>query len=119
MASPDVSDVLRTGPIELRPTEFTAMVAGQVLSLSHRELQLLEALMRKHGRIVARAQLFEAVWGRDLPPGDRSVDVYVHRLRGKLERALPGWVFIHTHFGFGYRLSPEQSRDVNARVTDP
>ena len=40
-------------------------------------------------------------------PGDRSVDVYVRRLRVKLEQTLPGWRFIHTHFGLGYRLAPE------------
>jgi DNA-binding response OmpR family regulator len=42
-------------------------------------------------------------------PGERSVDVYVRKLRVKLEAALPGWRFIHTHFGFGYRLSAERS----------
>ena len=40
---------------------------------------------------------------------DRSVDVYVHKLRAKLARALPGWRFIHTHFGFGYRFDHEHS----------
>ena len=38
--------------------------------------------------------------------GDRSVDVYVHKLRDKLDAALPGWRYIHTHLGFGYRLPP-------------
>ena len=40
-------------------------------------------------------------------PRDRSVDVYVRKLRVKLDAALPGWTFIHTHFGFGYRLAAE------------
>jgi DNA-binding response OmpR family regulator len=40
---------------------------------------------------------------------DRSVDVYVHKLRSKLAHALPEWRFIHTHFGFGYRFEPEPS----------
>jgi DNA-binding response OmpR family regulator len=40
---------------------------------------------------------------------DRSVDVYVHKLRTKLADALPEWGFIHTHFGFGYRFQPEPS----------
>jgi DNA-binding response OmpR family regulator len=41
----------------------------------------------------------------DSPAGDRSVDVYARKLRVKLESAMPGWCFFHTHFGFGYRLS--------------
>ena len=40
---------------------------------------------------------------------DRSVDVYVHKLRSKLAGAIPGCRFIHTHFGFGYRFEPEPS----------
>jgi DNA-binding response OmpR family regulator len=50
-------------------------------------------------------------------PGDRSVDVYIRKLRVKLEQALPDWSFIHTHFGFGYRLSAERARDANKRFT--
>ncbi len=50
------------------------------------------------------------VWGGPLRAGDRSIDVYVHKLRVKLETALPDWRFIHTHVGFGYRLDPEPSQ---------
>jgi hypothetical protein len=39
--------------------------------------------------------------------GDRSVDVFVRKLRSKLERLSPGWSYIHTHFGVGYRFEPE------------
>ena len=49
--------------------------------------------------------------------GDRSVDVYVRKLRVKLEQALPGWRFIHTHFGFGYRLAAEPGQHVNQQFT--
>ena len=51
------------------------------------------------------------MWGGALRGGDRSIDVYVHKLRVKLEEALPDWRFIHTHVGFGYRFSPEPSHD--------
>jgi DNA-binding response OmpR family regulator len=77
--------------------------------LSVREHALLVALARSAGRIVSREQLFAAVWGGSLRRGDRSVDVYVHKLRTKLATALPEWGFIHTHFGFGYRFQPEPS----------
>jgi DNA-binding response OmpR family regulator len=57
---------------------------------------------------MAREELFKLVWGREMRAGDRSVDVYVRKLRVKLQHALPGWRFIHTHFGFGYRLTAER-----------
>src|SRR5918998_4714675 len=56
------------------------------------------------GRVVSREELYRQAWGATLRDGDRSCDVYVHKLRAKLERALPGQHFIHTHVGFGYRL---------------
>ena len=77
--------------------------------LSIRELHLLVELGRRADRIVSREELFRLAWGRKMRSGDRSVDVYVRRLRVKLEVALPGWRFIHTHFGFGYRLAPERT----------
>jgi DNA-binding response OmpR family regulator len=55
---------------------------------------------------VSRPDLYALVWGGKLRDGDRSVDVYVHKLRVKLETALPGSRLIHTHVGFGYRLDP-------------
>lgn len=75
--------------------------------LSSRETHLLIALAQRAGRIVDRDELSRLAWGRTLRKGDRSVDVYVRRLRVKLEEAAPGWRFIHTHVGLGYRLAPE------------
>jgi DNA-binding response OmpR family regulator len=102
-------DVLRAGDLEVRPSDHLALAGGRALSLSMRELELLAALVRRQDRIVPRDELYSTVWGAPLRPDDRSVDVYVHKLRSKLARALPEWRFIHTHFGFGYRLSPELS----------
>jgi DNA-binding response OmpR family regulator len=85
--------------------------------LSIRELRLITELARRADRIMARDELFSLVWGKDMRPGDRSVDVYIRKLRVKLEQALPDWSFIHTHFGFGYRLSAERARDANKRFT--
>ncbi len=78
--------------------------------LSVKELNLLTELAKRADRVVGREELFQLAWEREMRPGDRSVDVYVRRLRVKLERAMPGWSFIHTHFGFGYRLAPERSQ---------
>jgi DNA-binding response OmpR family regulator len=85
--------------------------------LSIRELRMLTELARRADRIMEREELFGLVWGREMRPGDRSVDVYVRKLRVKLERALPDWRFIHTHFGFGYRLSAEYKQGGNDAFT--
>ncbi len=110
-------EVLEVGPLQILPDEHLARAGGRALRLSIRELRLLTELARRADRIMAREELFRLVWGRDMRPGDRSVDVYVRKLRVKLENALPGWSFIHTHFGFGYRLAAEQISDVNKSFT--
>jgi DNA-binding response OmpR family regulator len=111
------TEVLRAGPLEIRPDEHLARAGGRALMLSIRELRLLTELARRADRIMAREELFRLVWGREMRVGDRSVDVYVRKLRVKLESALPGWSFIHTHFGFGYRLTAEHKQPTNERFT--
>ena len=69
-----------------------------------RELDLLTALAERHDRIVSREELYAVVWEEQYRKSDRSVDVYIARLRRKLDEAIPGCAYIHTHFGFGYRL---------------
>jgi DNA-binding response OmpR family regulator len=90
---------------------------GRTLRLSIRELRLLTELARRVDRVISREELFRLVWGREMRAGDRSVDVYVRKLRVKLEEAVPAWRFIHTHFGFGYRLSAERSPAENGPFT--
>ena len=97
----------RAGDLEIRPLDHLVLARGRVLELSRRELEMLVALAERTGRIITREQLYECVWGGTLRHDDRSVDVYVHKLRAKLTAALPEWRFIHTHFGFGYRFAPE------------
>jgi DNA-binding response OmpR family regulator len=95
--------------LEIRPADYLALARGRALQLSLRELELLTEMARLQGRVVLREELYERVWHGTLRPDDRSVDVYVHKLRGKLAQALPDWRYIHTHFGLGYRFSPEPS----------
>jgi DNA-binding response OmpR family regulator len=85
--------------------------------LSIRELRLLTELARRADRITSREELFRLVWGREMRRGDRSVDVYIRKLRVKLDDALPEWRFIHTHFGFGYRLAAERQSAANDQFT--
>ena len=71
---------------------------------------MLHALALCHGHVVARERLYEHVWGRPMPHGrDRSVDTHVNHSRRRLREAAPGWDYIHTHFGHGYRLEPERA----------
>jgi DNA-binding response OmpR family regulator len=109
--------VLRAGELEIRPDEFVALAGGRPLELTVRELQLLTALVERRNRIVSRPELYSAVWGEPYRKSDRSVDVYVGKLRHKLAEAVPGRSFIHTHFGFGYRFT-SLSQDSDTPVTD-
>jgi DNA-binding response OmpR family regulator len=106
-------DILYAGELEIRPEEGLVLATGRALTLSVREFALLVALVRRLGAIITREDLYETVWGGELRAGDRSVDVYVSKLRTKLESALPDRRFIHTHPGFGYRFQPQPSRNVH------
>ena len=102
-------DIIKVGNLRIRPSEGLALADGRPLRLSVREFGLLVELARQQGRVVSRENLYRAVWGSALRAGDRTIDVYVRRLRVKLAAHRPDWVFIHTHVGFGYRLQPESA----------
>jgi DNA-binding response OmpR family regulator len=91
--------------LEVRRDEGLVVFAGREVPMSSREIGVLAVLVARSGRTVSRRELYEEVWGAPLRDGDRSVDVYVHKVRVKLEEALPDVRLIHTHVGFGYRLS--------------
>jgi DNA-binding response OmpR family regulator len=111
------AETLRIGELEIRLADGLVLAAGTPLTLSVREFELLVAMARGVGTILTREQLFGTVWGSELRPGDRSVDVYVSKLRAKLERAMPDRRFIHTHPGFGYRFQPQTTRDATTSAT--
>jgi len=104
---------LCVGHLEIRPDEFAAFCDGRRLDLTGRELALLTELVRRSGRVASREELYSAVWNRPYRPDNRSVDVYVRKLRAKLERVSPTRTYIHTHFRFGYRLEPQECSELS------
>jgi DNA-binding response OmpR family regulator len=119
MDRPEPDSVLSAGGLELRALERLALVDGRGLALSAREAALLAELLRADGHVVGRADLHTRIWGSAPRDQDRSVDVYVHKLRTKLGRVAPEWSFIHTHFGVGYRLEPVRSQGFHNPMTSP
>jgi DNA-binding response OmpR family regulator len=98
---------LRAGEIEIRADRFQAFVDGASLDLTRREFELIELLAGAQGRVLEREEIYSRLWGYAMVRGDRSVDVFVRKLRQKLETASPSWRYIHTHFGIGYRFAAE------------
>ncbi|WP_445151678.1 response regulator transcription factor [Baekduia sp. Peel2402] len=95
------------GELEIRSDRFQAFVDGRSVDLTRREFELIELLAGSEGRVLEREEIYQRVWGYAMARGDRSVDVFVRKLRQKLEKASPEWRYIHTHFGVGYRFAAE------------
>jgi DNA-binding response OmpR family regulator len=103
------ASALRCGALEINTSGMRVFASGRPVDLTNRELELLVALAERRNRVVPRAVLYELVWHQRMAYRDRSVDVIVRKLRVKLAAACPGWNFLHTHFGVGYRFSPERA----------
>ena len=97
--------VLRGGGVVLDRTSFTVQMRGKPLSVTATEFRLLEFLMSRPGVVFSRSQLLDAVWGNQAIT-DRAVDVYVLRLRQKLEPDPVRPQLIHSVRGFGYSFEP-------------
>ena len=102
--------------LEIRADQFQAFVSGRSVDLTRREFEVLALLAGAEGKVLQREEIYQQVWGYSMAHGDRSVDVFVRKLRQKLESASPSWRYIHTHFGVGYRFDPEP-RDAVAPVS--
>jgi DNA-binding response OmpR family regulator len=100
---------LVVGEIEIRSDQFQAFIAGQSLDLTRREFELLQLLGQNEGKVLDREAIYQRVWGYTMAHGDRSVDVFIRKLRTKLEKRSPDYTYIHTHFGVGYRFAAESS----------
>ena len=115
---------LVAGEVEIRADQFQAFVAGRSIDLTRREFELIQLLAEAQGQVLEREEIYQRVWGYAMAHGDRSVDVFVRKLRQKLERASPRWRYIHTHFGIGYRFAPQavetaEVDEIPRAATDP
>jgi DNA-binding response OmpR family regulator len=106
---PALEDALDVGAITIRPDLYQAYAGENSLELTAREFEILN-LLSQADRVLRREEIYERVWGYAMAHGDRSVDVFVRKLRQKLRQASPGWSYIHTHFGVGYRFAAERDQ---------
>jgi DNA-binding response OmpR family regulator len=103
---PEIQSATLVGEITIRPDLYQAYAGETSLDLTAREFEILH-LLSQSDRVLRREEIYERVWGYAMAHGDRSVDVFVRKLRQKLRLASPTWSYIHTHFGVGYRFAPE------------
>ena len=90
--------------LRIDPREVQAYVDGASAELTPTEFKLLYALALEPGRVASRDELLQKIWGRRQSHRDRTVDVFVGRLREKIDRRASKHDFIHTRYGVGYKL---------------
>lgn len=99
---------LRIANLEVRPAELQILVDERRVGFTVREFQLFFLLFKRIDSVVQRPEIYQLMWGGEMPLRNRSVDVLVRKVRAKLEQAAPDWAYVHTHFGIGYRFTPEE-----------
>ena len=109
-------DAQRGDPIQIEellidPGEVQAFVDGESAGLTPTEFRLLYQLALERGRVVTRDELLQKIWGRRESHRDRTVDVFVRRLREKIDRRTTRHTFIQTRYGVGYRLRQEAAHE--------
>jgi DNA-binding response OmpR family regulator len=99
-------DAIEIEELRIDPREVQAYVDGANAGLTPTEFKLLYTLALDCGRVVSRDELLQKVWGRRETHRDRTVDVFVRRLRRKVDDAASAHTFVQTRFGVGYKLEP-------------
>jgi DNA-binding response OmpR family regulator len=112
---PVLQEAAEVGEITVRPDLYQAYAGELSLELTAREFEIFH-LLSQSDRVLRREEIYERVWGYAMAHGDRSVDVFVRKLRQKLRAASPEWSYIHTHFGVGYRFAPVRDDATDAEL---
>jgi two-component system alkaline phosphatase synthesis response regulator PhoP len=100
-------DAIEIEELRIDPREVQAFVDGASAELTPTEFKLLYTLALERGRVVTRDELLQRIWGRRQTHRDRTVDVFVRRLRDKIDKRAAKHTFIHTRYGVGYKLDPQ------------
>jgi DNA-binding response OmpR family regulator len=103
-AEPARGEAIEIEELRIDPREVQAFVDGESADLTPTEFRLLYALALEPGRVASRDELLQKIWGRRQSHRDRTVDVFVGRLREKIDRRASRHAFIHTRYGVGYKL---------------
>ena len=105
--SPDRGERIEIEELIIDPANVQAFVDGRSAELTLTEFRLLHALALERGRVVSREELMQRIWGRRQRYRDRTVDVFVRKLRDKIDRQSSHHTFIHTRHGVGYKLEAQ------------
>ena len=101
---PDDNQAIEIAELRIDPSQVQAYVDGESAKLTPTEFRVLYALALEQGRVVSRDELLQKLWGRREGHRDRTVDVFVRKLREKIDRRASGHTFIQTRYGVGYKL---------------
>ena len=102
--APDRGEKIEIEELTIDPSNVQAYIDGMTADLTPTEFRLLHTLALERGRVVTREELMQRIWGRRQRYRDRTVDVFVRKLRTKIDRPAPRHSFIHTRHGVGYKL---------------
>jgi DNA-binding response OmpR family regulator len=97
-------DAIELEELRIEPREVQAYVDGESAELTPTEFKLLFTLAQQPGRVATRDELLQKIWGRRETHRDRTVDVFVGRLRDKIDRRASKHTFVQTRYGVGYKL---------------
>ena len=104
---PARGDPIDIEELRIDPREVQAFVDGESCELTPTEFRLLYQLALDRGRVVSRDELLQKLWNRRESHRDRTVDVFVRRLREQIDKRATKLTFIQTRYGVGYKLEPE------------
>src|SRR5215208_5203842 len=104
-------DAIELEELRIDPREVQAFVDGESAELTPTEFKLLYTLAQEPGRVATRDELLQKIWGRRQSHRDRTVDVFVGRLRDKIDKRASRHAFLHTRYGVGYKLEAIAKED--------